>query len=153
TLRRAAQVSLAEAQLVIARRYGFTSWRQLRAYLDVVARYARSPDPDVLAGRTNSAADEFLRLACVTFGVTQGRDDARRHTRARQLLGEHPELARASIHTAAAVGDVHSVRGFIARDPTLANQDGGPHRWPPLLYLTYSRVDSVDPAHEPRRAA
>jgi hypothetical protein len=35
--------SLGDAQLVIARQYGFPSWPRLRQYLADVARYSRSP--------------------------------------------------------------------------------------------------------------
>ena len=38
----ATRFSLADAQLVTARRHGFASWPRLRAYLDVVARYSRA---------------------------------------------------------------------------------------------------------------
>ena len=35
--------SRADAQLVVARRYGFPSWNRLRQHLGVVERYSRSP--------------------------------------------------------------------------------------------------------------
>ena len=38
-----AQLKLADAQLVVARAYGFASWPKLHAHLDVVERYSRSP--------------------------------------------------------------------------------------------------------------
>ena len=48
-----------------------------------------------------------------------------------------PELARASLHAAAAAGDVAG-RARAAR--ATSHVLGGPHRWEPLLYLAYSRV-------------
>ena len=63
------ELKLADAQLVVARAYGFASWPKLHAHLDVVERFRRSPHaararradpggrvpaarvPDVLAGR------------------------------------------------------------------------------------------------------
>jgi hypothetical protein len=36
---------LADAQLVLARQYGFPSWSALRRHLTVVERYARYPHP------------------------------------------------------------------------------------------------------------
>jgi len=135
-------LSLAAAQLVVARSYGFPSWRRLREYLQTVAQYARSPHRYAAGG----LADEFLRLACLTYGVAEGQDDVGRHAQARQLLLEHPDLARANIYTAAVVGNPVAVAEFLATDRRLANGDGGPYRWPPLLYLAYSRVDSDDPA-------
>src|SRR4051812_6824585 len=47
-----------------------------------------------------------------------------------------PELARTSLHTAAAAGDVEAARKHLADVDAL----GGPHRWEPLLYLAYSRA-------------
>src|SRR5215470_4241214 len=38
-----ARFTLADAQLVVARSYGFPSWRRLREHVDMVARYSRSP--------------------------------------------------------------------------------------------------------------
>jgi Ankyrin repeats (3 copies) len=144
-----AEFSLADAQLVLARGYGFPSWRRLREYLGVVARYSRSPHRGAAGGQVAGLPDQFLRLACLTYGVTEGQDDLRRHMRARRLLIEHPNLARANVYTAAAVGNLAAARDLLAEDATLANRDGGPYRWPPLLYLTYSRVDSPDPAQAP----
>ncbi|HEU5474492.1 MAG TPA: ankyrin repeat domain-containing protein [Actinophytocola sp.] len=145
--------TLADAQLVVARWYGFPSWRRLRDYVAVVDRFGRSPQrrPVNDAG----LADEFLRLACLThcssfgFGPKAGEegDDPRRRAEARRLLAAHPELASASIHTAAAVGDVDAARVLLAGDRSLAEREGGPHGWPPLLYLTFSRLNSTEANH------
>jgi hypothetical protein len=62
--------------------------------------------------------------------------------RARELLDQHPELARSSIHTIAAVGEVAAARELLERDPSLVRAEGGPHMWEPLLYLSYSRLDA-----------
>ena len=147
-----ARFTLADAQLVIARTHGFASWRRLREHLDVLARYSRSPHRRP-AGGTGDLVDEFLRLACLTYrpawrvNAGDSADDVRRHARARELLAAHPDLASATIWTAAAVGDVAAARTMLAADASLANRDGGPHGWPPLLYLAFSRVDSTRPGH------
>jgi hypothetical protein len=134
---------LSDAQLVVARFYGFASWRRLREHLDLVARYSRSTRPP--AGEDDRAA-EFLRLACLTYrlgwGADEDADDRRRHSRARQMLAAHPELADADIYTAAAVGDLATTRSFLRADASLAVTEGGPYGWPPLLYLASSRVNS-----------
>jgi hypothetical protein len=65
------------------------------------------------------------------------------------MLQRQPELAGATIETAAAVGDVAAAQRFLSEDPDCANRIGGPFGWEPLLYLTYSRIDSDDPAHDP----
>jgi hypothetical protein len=134
----------ADAQLVIARRFGFASWPKLKAHLDLVAGYARSPHAQPIGGALvdeQAIAAEFLRLACVNYGD----DDPARWERARELLATHPWLARASIYTAAAAGDVPTARKLLAADPACATRQGGPHAWEPLLYLTYSRVPIAEP--------
>jgi ankyrin repeat protein len=132
----------ADAQLVVARRFGFPSWPRLKAYLERTAAYARSPHHPPTGGAIAGdpqLADEFLRLACLTYGD----DDPARWSRAQELLDENPRLSRASIHTAAASGDVAAARAMLEHDPSLARAYGGPHQWQPLLYLTYSRLPAA----------
>jgi len=134
----------ADAQLVVARQFAFSSWPKLKAHLELVARYARSPHEQPIGGLLadeRAIVDEFLRLACLTYGD----DDPDRLRRAQSLLEEHDWLARASIRTIAATGLVDAARELLDRDPAQASLVGGPHRWEPLLYLTYSRV-AVGPA-------
>jgi ankyrin repeat protein len=128
-----------DAQLVIARQFGFSSWPRLKAHLELIARYARSPHEQPVGGPLadeRAVVDEFLRLACLTYGD----DDPVRLRRAQSLLQEHGWLARASIHTIAASGEVDGARELLGRDPSQASLVGGPHGWEPLLYLTYARV-------------
>ena len=128
-----------DAQLVVARQFGFSSWPKLKAHLELVARYARSPHEQPIGGPLadeRAVIDEFLRLACLTYG-----DDApERLRRAQSLVDEHGWLARASVHTVAATGDVDAARDLLDRDPSQASLVGGPHGWEPLLYLSYARV-------------
>jgi hypothetical protein len=124
-------LKLADAQLVVARSYGLPSWPRLRGYVEAVTEYARpSRDADGLV-------DRFLRLACLTYVG----DGPERRQEARELLAANPELARASIHTAAAVGDAAAAADALARDRALATARGGPHDWEPLLYAAYSRLE------------
>jgi ketosteroid isomerase-like protein len=129
----------ADAQLVVARQFGFSSWPKLKAHLELVARYARSPhEQPVGEPLTDDRAfiDEFLRLACLNYGD----DDPDRFRRAQSLLEQHDWLERASIHAIAATGEVAAARELLDRDPSQASLVGGPHGWEPLLYLTYARV-------------
>src|SRR5262245_52116176 len=66
----ASDFRLSGAQLVIAREYGFASWPRLRRYLDLVAEH----NWDTALGAAPSAdpADEFCRLACLTYGTEDG---------------------------------------------------------------------------------
>ena len=134
----------ADALLVVARRFGFSSWAKLKGHLELVERYARSPHEQSVGqpvADDDALADEFLRLACLTYGE----DDPGRWQRARELLDANPWLAGKSIYTAAAAGDVDAAREVLAADPGRARAQGGPHAWEPLLYLTYSRVDAPGP--------
>ncbi len=111
----------ADAQLVLARLYGFPSWTKLRRHVELVKQYSRSPHRRAVGRPIRSQqdlVDEFLRLACLTYDASI--DSTSRWQQARELLSEHPELAVASIHTAAAVGDLAAARALLADDPAEA---------------------------------
>ena len=134
---------LADAQLTLARHYEFASWPQLRRYVEMVNRLSRSPHAQAVGGELvddEARAAEFLRLACLNYGA----DNPARWQEAERLLAEHPQLVGASIFTAAAVGDVAVAEEILDRDPSAASSEGGPFDWPPLLYLTYSRLEGRD---------
>ena len=95
-----------------------------------------SREPD-LVGPQADPADEFLRLACLTYGA----DDVVRRTNARAMLVGQPALGADNIHVAAARADAAALRRLLTADPALANVEGGPFSWPPLLYLAYARHD------------
>src|SRR5207245_9526495 len=127
------------------RQHGCGSWPRVRRHVEVVPRSARSPHRAPPSGPLTSEtarAREFLRLACLTYGD----DDPARREQARELLATHPQIAAASIYTAAAAGDV-AAAAILADDPAQASIPGGPHDWEPLLYLAYSRLDSTAPGH------
>lgn len=127
-------LSLSGAQLVVARRYGFTSWDRLKQHLEVVQRYRCAPDQ---VPSTGNVVDEFLRLACLRYGD----DTPTNWQEARRLLGEHPSIPQTSLHAAAAAADVAAVRRLLADDPGLADLQAGPYRWEPIMYLAYARHD------------
>ena len=56
------------------------------------------------------------------------------------MLADRPSLAAVDAHTAAATGNVEALRRILGEDANRASASGGPRRWPPLLYLCYSRV-------------
>ena len=99
----------ADAQLVVARSFGFPSWAKLKAYIELTQRYSRSPANQPVGepiADDRGRVDEFLRLACLNYG----NDDPERWAEARELLTAYPELATKTIHTIAAVGDVAAAR-------------------------------------------
>jgi hypothetical protein len=130
-------VSLAGAQFVVARHYGFSSWAALRRHVTTIERYRRAPD-ELAEVAPGQLADEFLMLACLRYGGDDAQD---RWRRAARLLAEHPEITRTSVHAAAAAADVGALGALLRQDPSLAGAQGGPYRWEPVLYLAYARHD------------
>lgn len=45
----------------------------------------------------------------------------------------------------AAAGDAAGLREALERDRSQVDQGGGPYGWPPLMYLTYARLDAGSP--------
>src|SRR3954453_1409683 len=95
---------------------------------------ARTPDQ---VGPQADPAEEFLRLACLTYGA----DDPARRTNARAMLDAQPGLGTDNVYVAAARAAAATLRRLLSAAPSLANAEGGPFGWPPLLYLAYARHD------------
>src|SRR5262245_27832075 len=133
------QFSLTDAQLTLARRYGFASWPKLKAHVKAIASLAwHTPPPQ--SGEA-PLDDVFVRLACLVYGSWHRSNVAK----AERLLRENSGPPSATIYTAAAAGDVDAILAATRRDPALINANGGPLNWPPLLYACYSRLDDALP--------
>jgi ankyrin repeat protein len=132
-LRRTSGIPLWEAQLSVARRYGFTSWARLKQHVELLTRYSRFPERVA----TDSDAGTFLRLACLSYYD----DEPGRWEQARRILERAPELAAGDGYVAAATADAGALRRVLAADPGAARREGGPFRWEPLCYLAYARHD------------
>src|SRR6266851_873296 len=89
--------ALHDAQSVIAREYGFDSWKALHERVDE------------LTLESAAAVDQFIEAA------TDGRRD-----RAERLLALYPPIARANFHTALLLGDAAAVEPWLAEHPELA---------------------------------
>jgi len=137
-----AKFLLADAQLVIARSYRFSSWAKLKQHLAIVKEFIWDP-PSNPNSPDGSPIDRFLRLACLNYGNW----NLSMAEEARRLLAEHPEIAAADLYTACTVGEVGIVRDMLARSPSLVNKKGGALHWEPLLYCCYSRLNSTDAGH------
>ena len=89
----------------------------------------------------DDAANRFVDLACLTY-----RDDESRARRveARALLAATPDLVDASVHAAAAAGDVDALHAHLDRDAQCVERRGTSRNWVPLLALCYSRVEQRD---------
>jgi ankyrin repeat protein len=108
-------VTLAAAQLVIARELGFTSWPRLKAAVE-----ARATTGGQLAAAFVAASVE------------------RRPREAAAILAAHPGLAAQSIYAAAVLGDARTVSEMLAADSAAAVAVDEARGWPPLLYACYS---------------
>jgi hypothetical protein len=132
-LRRTSGIPLWEAQLGVARRYGFTSWARLKQHVELLTRYSRFPERVA----TDSDADTFLRLACLSYYD----DEPGQWEQARRILERAPGLAVGNVYVGAATADADALRRVLAADPAAASREGGPFQWEPLCYLAYARHD------------
>ena len=115
-------VALHDAQLVVAREYGFASWPRWKQYVEM-----RRLD---IAGR----AAELVRAACS--------NDVRK---ARVMLEHEPSLSRYDLFTACACGDVDAAAEYLSKNHSLAVSKGGPLDHEPILYACFSRFLRAEP--------
>ena len=132
----------ADAQLIVARMYGLASWARLRAHLDVVTTSSFTPLPE---DTVLSPADTFIIDACLDYSGHGSRPEER-IARAHQMLEEDPSLATNSLAALATVGDHKRLRTIFDETPNQVNAPCGPNQWPPLLYATFSRICTDNPA-------
>lgn len=122
----AGTITLATAQLVIAREHGFTSWPRLKAAVDAAQTGLRRDVEELLA----AAVEGRARLAS-------------------RLLATNPAIGQANIFSAAALGDAGRVAQFIAQDPAAALAVDDKRGWPPMLYACYTHLHQVGPGSGP----
>ena len=125
------KISLQQAQLVIARNHGFSSWTKLLRYIQ-----SGAGDEET----TEQRANRFLDLACIHYAPDPSDRSAAEFEQAAALLTAHPDIAHYNLHTAAAAGDAEAVRNMIAHAPDTIERKGGPFHWTPLMYAAYARV-------------
>jgi ankyrin repeat protein len=114
---------LADAQLVIAREYGFESWTKLRQRVEAV---------DLADPKT-----AFTEAACIPLdGSWHGSGD---RVRSDAILAAHPTVASQDVFVAAILGDDSALARFVDADPSAATTTGGLFDWDPLTYLCFSR--------------
>jgi ankyrin repeat protein len=117
------RLTLAAAQLVVAREYGFSSWARLKEEVD-----ARTMD---LAQKV----EVFLEASIRDWTG-----------RAARLLAATPEIVGYNFATAVMLGDADRVRVEIERDPALATRPDPRSGWTPLHAVCGSRWHRLDPA-------
>src|SRR5262249_30511494 len=119
----ASKLTLSEAQLVIAREAGFSSWPNMKHHIEQFA-----------FSHTDTAA-------AIIDAAFAGDDNA-----VESLLARDPEAPRRSIDVAVVVADAEAVFAQLLADPSLTDRRRGNRNWTPLLYLCCSRYRRTDPA-------
>jgi len=154
-----ARFSLSDAQLVVAREYGFESWPKLKHHVESVAHgHASAANPTSTSPTVESHAvrvARFLEYACPDHHVRGGVAHIMARNAAVRMLKQHPQIARDSFYTAVVCGELEEVERILSRKPELPSEkysatgperagvggsedlfkDLGPKRWEPLLYL------------------
>lgn len=118
------RVSLAAAQMVVARELGFASWPKLKAAVDE-------------AVHDNGTVEEFVAASI----------DGRVR-RAAEMLRADPDIARRSLLAGTVLGDAQVVRSRLAVDPAAAVAIDEKRGWPPILYACYSRWHQLEPGRQ-----
>jgi ankyrin repeat protein len=108
-------LALHDAQFVIAREYGFKSWKELREHVEEQSL------------GFDAAVDEFLR--CATGSAP---------TRALRLLARYPAIAHASLYCELVLGDADATGTRLRSHAEAATQAGGIQNWEPLLYVCHT---------------
>jgi ankyrin repeat protein len=117
------RLTLAAAQLAVAREYGFASWVKLKT--EVQARSAGLAQ----------FADEFCQASIRDWTG-----------RAARMLAARPELADYNIATALVLGDIAKVRRAIDADPGLVIRSDERTGWKALHVVCASQWHQLDPA-------
>lgn len=126
---------LSRAQRVLARAFGFAGWSRLRDHLATLDTFGR---PMAATADGDGPDDRLLRGGTLSYSRWSDVEDAR------AMLTADPPLAVASAFTMAACGRADDLAALLRDDPELVCQQGGPHRWEPLLYACYSRLGTGD---------
>jgi ankyrin repeat protein len=118
----AMEFALHQAQSVIAREYGFKSWRELHEHVEEQSLSFAA------------AVDEFVR--CATGSAKD---------RAFRLLARYAAIAHASLHAELVLGDSEAVARRLKAHPEIATQTGGVQNWEPLLYVCHTCLSHESP--------
>jgi len=117
------RLTLAAAQLAVAREYGFTSWAELKAEVEA---------------RTMDLAQQVEAFCTASIRDWTGR--------AARMLAATPEIADYSFATAVILGDASRVRREIKRHPDLVTRPDDRTGWTALHAACASQWHRLDPA-------
>ncbi|HET7535545.1 MAG TPA: ankyrin repeat domain-containing protein [Candidatus Didemnitutus sp.] len=114
-----ASFALADAQRIIAREYGFTSWPKLKLHIET--------------------RDPVSRGKALVQAALRGQKEI-----VDEILRENPRYSRGSIHIVTALGDPVGLRDWLQHDPALAKTRTEAGGWTPLLFTCVGRVGGGD---------
>src|SRR5688572_21334892 len=117
-------LKLTDAQRAIAREYGFPTWARLRSHVQA----SRSVSDPVTA---------FLQAV-----QWQNQDQAR------EVLRTAPQIAKESLHVAAALGHAGDTARLVAEDQSRVRQKAGDPAAEPLLFLCFSPFLGENPERD-----
>src|SRR5579862_4569070 len=109
------KLSLTQAQLVLAREYGFASWATLSRFVE----------------GSEGTLDEFVEAAI-----------GGQNERAKELWKKRGKALHLHPAAAALAGDTAALGEALTADPGLTNRAVGPKNWPLLCYTCFSRLIS-----------
>lgn len=112
--------ALHDAQLTVARSYGFTGWPTLVHYLQIAADL--SVDPSNIDENTLDPADRFCTWSSLRYDDT---DAPPRWQAAAQLLDADPNLVDQHGWAAACAADANALSRHLASQPGFATTRGG----------------------------
>jgi ankyrin repeat protein len=135
-------ITLAEAQLVLARAHAFPSWPKFAAYLETL-NTLRALEDSPGSTQISDPVALFLEFASVERHGWHGSGSLQQ---AELIRSRYPHVAGANIYTAAVLADESSIRALLARHPALASAPGGPYNWDALTWLAFSRYLRLDPS-------
>ncbi len=129
-------LSLADAQLVLAREHGYESWPEFARHIETL-RVIRAVED------LRDPVNTFIEVACVDRHSWHGSGTLEH---AEMIRARYPEVSTANIYSASVFGNAATVRAFLERDRSLGAAKGGPHEWDALTYLCFSRYMRIDKA-------
>jgi hypothetical protein len=127
--------ALHDAQLTVARGYGFSGWPALVRYLEFAADL--TVDPGRVDDDTLAPTDRFCALSSLRY---DDGDEPPRWQAAAELFEANPGLVDGHVWSAASAADTDALVRLLRAEPALALAQGGPFGWVPLMYLAYSRT-------------
>jgi ankyrin repeat protein len=119
-----AEVGLRDVQHALALEYGQENWTALKAAID------------------DLAIERQTRAERLTQILRHGWDGE--PAIARRILKRYPDLARDSLFTAAACGELETVERHLARDPRAATRVDPVRGWTALAHVAYGRLDEIN---------